>query len=56
LWSAVRATPTWRFPVGDGAKRTRSGVGSGGDVVMGVEKGVEDAADRIGKAIPTPLG
>jgi len=23
LKSAVRAPPTWRYPVGDGAKRTR---------------------------------
>src|SRR5689334_1568514 len=34
LWSAVRATPTWSLPVGDGAKRTRSGVGSGLVIVV----------------------
>src|ERR1700730_8722562 len=28
--SAVRAPPTWRYPVGDGAKRTRMVTGNGG--------------------------
>src|SRR6266850_2092052 len=30
LKSAVRAPPTWRYPVGEGAKRTRTVMGNGG--------------------------
>src|SRR3954471_2953584 len=32
LKSAVRAPPTWRYPVGDGAKRTRAVMHGGGGI------------------------
>jgi len=34
LKSAVRAPPIWRWPVGLGAKRTRSGAAGGGFTVI----------------------
>jgi hypothetical protein len=50
LKRAVRAPPTWRYPVGDGANRTRGGA-SGSD--MGHEKGKKRQARRSLTGLPT---
>jgi hypothetical protein len=43
LNSAARALPTWKYPVGDGAKRTR-GVDTGTSSVMEREGAVRGRA------------
>jgi hypothetical protein len=44
----VRVTPTWSQPVGDGAKRTRSGFGRRGVVMERDEKEVSRTAPNVG--------